>query len=90
MLKKFTVLTRPAPARQDAPFHRQGRSERRPEASLFSPARPKLPGQLVFHVGYVEDLSDARTTLAGFFSILPENYLRVRTDWSAKLTRGLG
>ncbi|MEK6639367.1 MAG: hypothetical protein AABZ17_01725, partial [Nitrospirota bacterium] len=28
--------------------------------------------------------------LAGFFSIVPENYLRVRTDWSAKLTRGLG
>jgi hypothetical protein len=56
-------------------------------------------------VGYVEDLNDARTThgkrrvsarlgwageKSGFFSILPENYLRVRTDWSAKLTRGLG
>jgi hypothetical protein len=27
MLKKFTVLTHPAPARQDAPFHRQDRSE---------------------------------------------------------------
>ena len=53
----------------------------------------------------VEDLSDARTThgnrrvsarlgwageKSGFFSILPENYLRVRTDWSAKLTSGLG
>ena len=25
-----------------------------------------------------------------FFSILPENYLRVRTDWSAKLTSRLG
>jgi hypothetical protein len=68
----------------------QGRSERRPEA---------------YPLGYVEDLSDARTThgkrrvsarlgrageKSGFFSILPENYLRVRTDWSAKLTRGLG
>src|SRR5437016_211026 len=31
MLKKATVLTRPAPARQDAPFRRQGRSERRGE-----------------------------------------------------------
>jgi len=30
MLKKFTVLTRPAPARQDAPFRRQGRSELSP------------------------------------------------------------
>ena len=33
----------------------QGRSERRPEA---------------YPLGYVEDLSDARTMLAGFFSIL--------------------
>jgi len=31
MLKKATVHTRPAPARQDAPFRRQGRSERRGE-----------------------------------------------------------
>ena len=33
----------------------QGRSERRPEA---------------YPLGYVEDLNDARTKLAGFFSIL--------------------
>jgi hypothetical protein len=33
----------------------QGRSERRPEA---------------YPLGYVEDLSDARTMLAGFFSIV--------------------
>jgi hypothetical protein len=33
----------------------QGRSERRPEA---------------YPLGYVEDLNDARTTLADFFSIL--------------------
>ena len=32
MLKKAVVLTLPAPARQDAPFRRQGRSERRGEA----------------------------------------------------------
>jgi hypothetical protein len=32
MLKKAVVLTRPTPARQDAPFRRQGRSERRGEA----------------------------------------------------------
>ena len=35
----------------------QGRSERRPEA---------------YPLGYVEDLSDARTPLADFFSILLE------------------
>jgi len=55
--------------------------------------------------GYVEDLNDARAThgkrrvsarlgwageKSGFFSILPKDYLSVRTDWSAKLTRGLG
>jgi len=65
------------------------------EASLFSPARPKLPRQLVLHMEYVEDLNDARTThgirrvsarlgrageKSGFFNILPENYLSVRTD----------
>jgi len=27
MLKKSGLLTRPTPARQDAPFHGQGRSE---------------------------------------------------------------
>lgn len=31
-------------------------------------------------LGYGEDLNDARTMLAGFFSILPEDYLSVRTD----------
>ena len=31
MLKIASVLTRPTPARRDAPFHRQGRSERRGE-----------------------------------------------------------
>ena len=30
--KKATVFTHPAPARQDAPFRRQGPGERRPEA----------------------------------------------------------
>ena len=33
-----------------------------PEASLFSPAHPKLPRQLVLRVGYVEDAFEARTT----------------------------
>ena len=39
-----------------------------PGAYLFSPTHPKLPRQLVLRVGYVEDLNDARTTLAGFFN----------------------
>jgi hypothetical protein len=39
-------------------FVQLGRSERRPEA---------------YPLGYVEDLSDERTTLAGFFSILLDN-----------------
>jgi len=66
---------------------------------------PKLPRQLVLQVEYDEDLNDARTMhgkrrvsarlgwageKSGFFGILPENYLRVRTDWSAKVTRGFG
>jgi hypothetical protein len=41
-----------------------------PEASLFSPTHPKLPRQLVHRVGYVEEAFEARTKLAGFFSIL--------------------
>jgi len=31
MLKKAGLLTRPTPARHDAPFHEQGRSKRRGE-----------------------------------------------------------
>jgi hypothetical protein len=61
-----------------------------PEASLFSPAHPKLPRQLVLRVGYVEDAFEARTThgkrrvsarrgrageKSDFFSILPPQYL---------------
>jgi len=48
-------LTPPTPAHQDAPFRGQGRSERRGES---------------YSVPYVEPLSDARTPLADFFSIL--------------------
>ena len=58
------------------------------DAQKVCPARPQRVKTGGVPSGYVEDLSDARTTLADFFSILPENYLRVRTDWSAKLTRG--
>ena len=41
-----------------------------PEASLFSPAHPKLPRQLVLREGYVEDAFEVRTKLAGFFNSL--------------------
>jgi hypothetical protein len=71
---------------------------------IFSPVHPKPLASSV-PMGYVEDAFEAGTThgkrrvlahlgwvgeKSGFFSILPENYFRVRTDWSAKLTRGLG
>ena len=83
MLKKAVVLTLPAPARQDAPFRRQGRSERRGEA--YAPhfvwpfarrmglGERKSPLQYPISGGsplYVEPLSDTRTPLADFFSIL--------------------
>jgi len=45
----------PADCRLFKKFVQQGRSERRPEA---------------YHPAYVEDLNDARTLLANFFSIL--------------------
>jgi len=55
MLKKTRLLTRPTLARRDAPCPKQGRSERRGES---------------YFVSYVESLSEARTKLADFFSIL--------------------
>jgi len=66
MFKKASVFTRPTPARQDAPFHRQGRSERRGES---------------YSLPYAEPLSDATclrealrrrqgTPLEDFFNIL--------------------
>jgi hypothetical protein len=60
VFKKAVLLTRPALARQDAPFRRQGRSEVRDEAAL---AR-----------WYVESLSEARTPLADFFSTLLQGF----------------
>jgi hypothetical protein len=55
MFKKAVLLTRPTPARRDAPFRGRGRSERGAEAYSFR---------------YVEAMSDARTKLADFFNIL--------------------
>jgi len=53
VFKKTTILTRPALACRDTPFHQQGRSEGRTEASP---------------PGYVEGLNDARTKLGAFFN----------------------
>jgi len=55
MLEKSRFLTRPTLVRQDAPFPKQGRNERRGES---------------YSASYVEPLPDARTLLADFFSIL--------------------
>jgi len=55
MFKKASVLTRPTPARQDAPLRGQGRSERRGES---------------YSLPYAEPLSDARTQPEDFFNIL--------------------
>ena len=41
-----------------------------PEASLFSPAHPKLPRQLVLREGYVEAAFEVITNVASFFTSL--------------------
>jgi hypothetical protein len=61
MLKTTRRLTRPTLARHDAPCPKRGRSERGSEA---------------YPLGYVEDPSDARTKLAGVFSILLARWCR--------------
>ena len=45
-------------------------SEKRPEAYVFSPARPELPRQLFASMGYVEDFLEPRTKLGTCLSIL--------------------
>ena len=65
MLEKTRLLTRPTLARRDALWPKQGRSKGRAEA---------------YPLGYVEDLNDARTTLADFFSILL-NELNDTASW---------
>jgi hypothetical protein len=58
MLKKAALLTRPTLARRDAPSPKQGRS---------SEADPRF----TFHASrFTVLVSDARTPLADFFSIL--------------------
>ena len=60
MLKQTRLLTRPTQARQDAPFRGQSRSSVADPCFTFYGSRFTAP------------LSDARTPLAGFFSILLE------------------
>ena len=84
MLKKASLLTRPTLARRDAPCPKQGRSERRGEEVQTTLRVGRSPLQWVLVNGKVptafrtsekfllnvEALSDARTPLADFFSIL--------------------
>ena len=58
MLKKTRCLTRPTPARQDAPFLRQGRSSSADPRFTFHTSRFTAPGSV------------ASTRLVDFFSIL--------------------
>ncbi len=58
MLKKARLLTLPTPARQDAPFRRQGRSSAADPRFTFHASRFTVP------------VSEVRTPLADFFSIL--------------------
>jgi len=84
VLKKTRLLTRPTPARLDAPFPKQGRSEYRTEEVHTALRVGRSPLQWVLANGKsppvfpiseklllnVEGLDDARTPLADFFSIL--------------------
>ena len=66
MLKKTRCLTHPTPARQDAPFLRQGRSSSADPRFTFHTSRFTAPGSV------------ASTRLADFFSILLD--LMARSD----------
>ncbi len=65
MLKKARLLTRPTLARRDAPCPKQGHLS----ACGHAQAGRERQGES-YYVSYVEPLSEARTTLADFFSIL--------------------
>jgi hypothetical protein len=64
MLKMAGLLTHPTQARRDAPYPMQGRNSAADHRFTFHASRFTVPG------------SDARTPLAGFFSIL----LKVRLE----------
>ena len=92
MLKKGRFLTRPTLARRDAPCPKQGRSERRGEEVCTALRVGRSPFQRILANGKaptvfptsetlllnVEPLSDVRTPLADFFSILLKNEQAVR------------
>ena len=70
LIKTVDVLTRPTPARRDAPFTVRGRRREITRGVPFSPAQPRAAEQLLPR-GYVEDYFDTRTTLgAAFISLL--------------------
>ena len=64
MLKKARRLTRPTPARRDAPFRGQGRSSAADPRFTFHASRFTAAG------------SEARTPLADFFSILLDSQVQ--------------
>jgi hypothetical protein len=75
MFKKAVVLTRPTPARRDAPF--RGRPQRRGEEvhtklRLIRSLRSHASGQVLRLQCFlmVEPLNEARTPLKDFFNIL--------------------
>jgi hypothetical protein len=51
--------------------------ESKPEACHFSPAHPKLPRQLVFRVGYVENFDEPRT-------LLGKRHVLARRGWAGE------
>jgi hypothetical protein len=62
--------------------------EKKPEAYHSHPPNPELPEQLFSQLGYVEDVCDPRTKLAGIFSSLQvglhefaQNTRRIGAGW---------
>ena len=96
MLKKAVFSPPPNPDAQDAPCPRQGRSERRGEGGTyrtscgpFALAMGLGERKNPFSHSLVEPLSDARTLLADFFSILlsPHKHDRGKQDGQRKNER---
>jgi hypothetical protein len=84
MLKKSRLLTRPTPARRDAPSPKQGRRRTETGGGTDRTSWGRSPIQWILANGktppalpptenlnrYVEDFGEPRTKLVGFFSIL--------------------
>ena len=69
MVKKADILTRPTPARQDAPFHGRGRSKREGEAVHTTLC---VSQRLIGRSPSVLTPLEKSTKLADCFSILPK------------------